>query len=256
MKKCYCGCYTIVFFPTFTPMKDLFGKAIYDFWTRGQAPPLITETDLTEADELPVEYLFRGFAQMPEIEQEALRLCRGKVLDAGCGAGCHSLYLQNEKKLQVTAIDVSPLAVDVCKAQGLKDARVQNLLNFTGETFDTVLLLMNGPGMCGRLNKLSSFLSHIKSLLNPGGQILTDSSDLIYLFENDKDGGVWIPGDRSYYGEVRFTVSYQDQTDKPFNWLYVDFENLSKAAAKAGLQCNKVMEGGHFDYLARLTPTV
>ena len=87
-------------------MKDLFGKAILDFQTNNSPEDLITETNISEADEMSVDYLFRSFNEMPKLEKKALQLCKGKVLDVGCGAGSHSLYLQ-KKGFQVTAIDIS-----------------------------------------------------------------------------------------------------------------------------------------------------
>jgi 2-polyprenyl-3-methyl-5-hydroxy-6-metoxy-1,4-benzoquinol methylase len=87
-------------------MKDLFGKAILDYQTNNSPEDLITETSISEADEMSVAYLFRDFKDMPKLEQKALQLAKGKVLDVGCGAGSHALYLQ-EKGLDVTAIDIS-----------------------------------------------------------------------------------------------------------------------------------------------------
>ena len=78
-------------------MKDLFGLAILDFQTNNDPQTLITETTISEPDEMDVAYLFRDFDQMPIIEQQALKLCSGKILDVGCGAGSHSLYLQQQK---------------------------------------------------------------------------------------------------------------------------------------------------------------
>lgn len=234
-------------------MKDLFGQAIYDYHFNQNPEDLITETSISEADEMPVEYLFRTYKQMPKIEQKALQLAKGKVLDAGCGAGSHAIYLQEEKKLAVTAIDISPKAIEVCKDRGIQDARVLNVLDLKGETFDTIILLMNGIGIAQQLKKISTFLTHLKSLLNPGGQILLDSSDIIYMFDEDEDGGKWIPSERDYYGEVTFTVAYKGETEIPFDWLYIDYNTLQNAAHANGLNCELVIEGENFDYLARLT---
>src|SRR5688572_7639475 len=104
-------------------MKDLFGKAILDYQTGNAPENLITETSISEEDEMSVAYLFRGFAEMPKLEQKALQLAKGRVLDVGSGAGSHSLYLQNEKKLEVVSIDISPNAIETCKLRGITDAR-------------------------------------------------------------------------------------------------------------------------------------
>ena len=233
-------------------MLDLFGKAILDFQTNTAPEDIITETSISEADEMNVAYLFRSYDDMPKLERHALQLAKGKILDIGCGAGSHSLYLQNEKEFEVTSIDISENAIKACQLRGLKNAKVLNVLDLENETFDTILLLMNGTGIFGTLDKTPKFIQKLKKLLNPNGQILIDSSDIIYMFDDDEDGGKWIPGD-AYYGELTFTISYKNQTEDTFPWLYLDYNTLQNAAFANGLQCELVMEGDHFDYLARLT---
>ncbi|GGB83400.1 SAM-dependent methyltransferase [Flavobacterium suaedae] len=233
-------------------MKDLFGKAILDYQTNNNPQDLITETSISEEDEMNVAYLFRDYNNMPKLEQKALQMAKGKVLDVGCGAGSHSLYLQNEKKLDVTAVDISANAIEACKLRGVNKAITQDVMKMEGEKFDTILFLMNGAGMCGRLNKISDFLQQIKSLLNDGGQVLLDSSDIIYMFDEDEDGGRWIPTDNDYYGEVVFNISYKGEHEEPFNWMYIDYNTLQNAVIANGLQCELVMEGPHYDYLAKL----
>ena len=232
-------------------MKDLFGKAILDFQTNNSPENLITETNISEADEMSVNYLFRSFNEMPKLEKEALQLCKGKVLDVGCGAGSHSLYLQ-EKGFEVTAIDISENAIKACKLRGLNDVRVQNILDLKNESFDTILLLMNGTGIFRTLLETSNYLQKLKSLLNPNGQILIDSSDIIYMFDEDADGSYLVPAD-GYYGELTFTISYKNETEESFPWLYFDYNTLQNAAKSNGLECELIIDGEHFDYLARLT---
>ena len=232
-------------------MKDLFGKAILDFQTNNSPENLITETNISEADEMSVDYLFRSFNEMPKLEKKALQLCKGKVLDVGCGAGSHSLYLQ-EKGFEVTAIDISENAMKACKLRGLNDVRVQNILNLENESFDTILLLMNGTGIFRTLLETSNYLQKLKSLLNPNGQILIDSSDIIYMFDEDADGSYLVPAD-GYYGELAFTISYKNETEESFPWLYFDYNTLQNAAKSNGLECELIIDGEHFDYLARLT---
>ena len=231
-------------------MKDLFGKAILDYQTNNSPEDLMTETNISEADEMSVDYLFRSFNEMPKLEQKALHLSKGKILDVGCGAGSHGLYLQ-QKGFDVTAIDISPNAIEACRLRGLKDARVINVLDLDNEKFDTILLLMNGTGIFGTLSATPNYLQKLKSLLNPNGQILIDSSDIIYMFDADDDGSYLVPAD-GYYGELTFTVSYKNETEDTFPWLYMDYNTLQNAAHDTGLQCELILEGKHFDYLARI----
>lgn len=234
-------------------MKDLFGTAILDFQTNNFPEDLITETSISEEDEMSAAYLFRDFSSMPNLEQKALFLAKGKVLDVGCGAGSHSLYLQNEKKLAVTAIDISKKAVEACELRGVSNVKVEAILHFeTDEKFDTIILLMNGTGIFGKLENVSNYLQKLKSLLAENGQILIDSSDIIYMFDEDEDGGKWIAGDK-YYGELEFTITYKGEKEASFPWLYLDYNTLQNAAVANGLQCELVLEGEHYDYLARLT---
>jgi SAM-dependent methyltransferase len=234
-------------------MKDLFGKAILDYQTNNAPEDLITETTISEEDEMSVAYLFRSYEEMPQMEQKALQLAKGKILDVGCGAGSHSLSLQNERNLNVTSIDISANAIQACTLRGLKKAKVQDVMTLENEKYDTILLLMNGAGMCGKLKNIPSFLLKLKSLLNPGGQILLDSSDIIYMFDDDEDGGKWIPSKSEYYGEIVFNISYKGEKEKPFDWMFIDYNTLQNAALDNGFQCELILEGEHYDYLAKLS---
>ncbi len=234
-------------------MKDLFGKAILDYQTNNSPEDLITETSISEADEMSVAYLFREYKDMPKMEQKALQLANGKVLDVGCGAGSHALYLQ-EKGFDVTAIDISENAIRACELRGLKNCKVSNVLDLDTDIhqYDTILLLMNGTGIFGKMNQISKFLQKLKSLLNENGQILLDSSDLIYMYDQDEDGAHEVPAN-GYYGELTFTIQYKGETEDTFDWLYLDYNTLQNAAMANGLECELILKGKHFDYLAKLT---
>ncbi|WP_428224509.1 class I SAM-dependent methyltransferase [Flavobacterium sp.] len=233
-------------------MKDLFGQAILDYQTQNNPEDLITETNISEPDEMAVAYLFRSYKDMPKLEQKALQLAQGKILDVGCGAGSHALYLQ-EKGLDITAIDISAKAIEACQLRGIQNASTQHLLDLEPTAkFDTILLLMNGTGIFGSLQETSKYLHKLKSLLTDKGQILIDSSDIIYMFDQDEDGAYEVPAS-GYYGELIFTLQYKGQTEKPFPWLYLDYNTLQNACHANGLQIELIQEGEHFDYLAKIT---
>lgn len=231
-------------------MKDLFGKALLDYQNGNYTEDLITSTNISDDDELPLPYLFRTFKDMPKLEQKALQLSKGKVLDVGCGSGSHTLYLQ-DKGLTVKAIDSSEGAIKVSKARGVINAEHLALLDET-ETFDTILILMNGTGIFQTLNQVSNYLKHLKSLLNTNGQILIDSSDIKYMYL-DEDGGLWQDMNANYYGELDYFLSYKNEKEVPIKWLYLDFKLLFDACNAVGLKCEMLAEGEHYDYLARLT---
>lgn len=229
---------------------DIFGLALADYHNDAYTEDIIVHSSIAEDDTIPIPYLFRNFSEMPPIEQKALFLSKGTTLDIGCGAGSHSLWLQ-EKGIDVTGIDISKGAVTLSRKRKLKKVLCTSLLEHKA-TYDTLLLLMNGTGIFERLDKVDDYLQHLKSLLKPGGQILIDGSDIQYMYE-DEDGGYWVDTHRAYYGEVTFAMSYKGQRGDTFDWLYLDFETLKKCAQKNEFACELILEGDHYDYLARLT---
>ena len=231
-------------------MKDLFGQALLDYQNSNYKEDIITSTSISDDDVLPIPYLFRSYKKMPKLEQKALDLAFGKVLDVGCGAGSHSLYLQNKKALDVKAIDISIGAIEVCKKRGIKNAEVLDVLKETTQ-FDTILLLMNGTGVFQELKYVTKYLVHLKSLLKPDGQILIDSSDIIYMYEDNKGKNSFIENP-NYYGELEYYVSYNGKKEKPFKMLYLDFKLLKNACFALGLKCKMLTEGEHYDYLAKI----
>ena len=230
--------------------KDPMGRAIFDYYHTRKAGKLRVLSSMFYEDEIPVPTLFRTFDEMPVQEQKAIELCRGRVLDVGAGSGCHSIVLK-DRGLDVTAIDISELSVEVMKERGL-DARNINFFDETfAERFDTILLAMNGIGIVGKTERLPEFFRSIKRLLAPDGQVLLDSSDIRYVFMDD-DGVMDIDLAAGYYGEIDYKMRYKNITGEPFDWLYIDFDTLSMYAEEHGFKCEKCIDGEHYDYLARI----
>ncbi|MEZ7526720.1 class I SAM-dependent methyltransferase [Cloacibacterium normanense] len=232
-------------------MKDLMGRAIWDYYYQENSEDLQTETSISELDDLPVSYLFRDYQEMNALEKKALDLSFGKVLDVGSGAGSHSLYLQNERKLEVTALDISPKSIEICKARSVKNAICEDLLQFSENNFDTVLLLMNGTGIFQSLEHIDQYLQKLKSLVAENGQILIDSTDILYMYDQDEDGGVLVPAN-GYYGELDFYLHYKGESELPMKWLYLDFDTLENAAIANGFKIKKEKQLED-SYLAQLT---
>ena len=232
-------------------MKDLMGRAIWDYYYQENSEDLQTETSISELDDLPVSYLFRDYQEMNALEKKALDLSFGKVLDVGSGAGSHSLYLQNERKLEVTALDISPKSIEICKARGVKNAICEDLLQFSEKDFDTILLLMNGTGIFQSLEHIDQYLQKLKSLVAENGQILIDSTDILYMYDQDEEGGVLVPA-KGYYGELDYYLHYKGESELPMKWLYLDFDTLENAAIANGFKIQKI-EQLEDSYLAQLT---
>lgn len=232
-------------------LNDPMGQAIHDFYHTGKAAKLRVFSSMFYEDEIPVKTLFRSFEEMPPLEQKAIELSCGKVLDVGAGSGCHSVILK-ERGLDVVAIDISQLSVDVMKERGLNAMNVNFFDETFVEKFDTLLFAMNGIGIVGKVERLELFFRSARRLLAPGGQLLLDSSDISYVFMDD-DGSMDIDLAAGYYGEIDYKMRYKNINGEPFDWLYIDFDTLSMYAEEHGFKCEMCVEGEHYDYLARLT---
>ncbi|MES2456080.1 MAG: class I SAM-dependent methyltransferase [Bacteroidota bacterium] len=228
---------------------DVFGEALKDQFTKPPAEILWVHNSYDEPEEMPVDIYFRNEADMPELELKALELCKGKVLDVGAGVGSHALVLQ-KRGFDVTGMDISAAAVQIMKQRGLKKALEGNILKYTGATYDTLLFMMNGIGLTGSLQGLKTFLKEVKKLLNPGGQLVFDSSDLLYLYQE-----IAFP-ENGYYGEVSFRYEYKSIKGNWFKWVYVDQKTLQSLAAELGWETAIVYEDEHDQYLAKLTLVV
>lgn len=229
---------------------DPMGRAIADYQLTGTADRLRVFSPMFEEDEIPLATLFRTYEEMPEIERKALDMTRGKTLDVGAGSGCHSLVLQG-RGVDVTAIDISPLSVETMRQRGVKKVVEQDFFTVGGK-YDTILMLMNGIGIVGTLERMPEFFRHLDKILATGGQVLCDSSDISYVFE-DENGLIDYPDTGHYYGELSYRMQYKDTIGEPFDWLYIDTETLRKEAEENGYAVEVVAVGEHFDYTARIT---
>jgi 2-polyprenyl-3-methyl-5-hydroxy-6-metoxy-1,4-benzoquinol methylase len=223
-------------------MSDILGKALSDYMKGDTEAMLLVHTSYGEIETMPASVFFRTETQMPDLEKYILSLCKGKVLDAGAGAGSHSLWLQ-EKGLEVWALDISPAAVQIMQQRGIRQAMCGDIFTYTGEKFDTILLIMNGIGIARTIKDLKKLLRRFKKMLNRGGQILLDSCDVSYL----EEANIYT----HYIGEVTYQFEYKDQKGEPFEWLYLDISTLQDIAVEEGWHCQIIYEEGE-TYAARL----
>lgn len=232
------------------PERDPLGVAALTYFRTGDLTPVRVESDIAEEDCIPVEYLFRSLAEMPEIEKKALDLCRGSVLDVGAAAGCHSLVLQ-ARGVDVSALEISDSCCRLMQERGVKQIIHNDYYSYDEARYDVLLFLMNGIGLAGSLPGLTKFLDKGKELLNPGGMILFDSSDIEYLFR-EEDGSLLVDLNREYYGELKYRMYYREIMSNEFPWLFVDFETLKTIAEGKGFEATLLAEGAHYDYLGML----
>jgi SAM-dependent methyltransferase len=228
---------------------DVFGKALQDQFSTGSADTLWLHNSYDEPEEMPVDIFFRTEDEMPDIELEAMDLCEGRVLDVGGGAGSHALILQ-QRGFDVIALDISPIAVDIMKKRGVSNAVEADIFTYTGEKFDTLLFLMNGIGLTGTIAGFKKFLIHARTLLNDDGQLLFDTSDISYLYEETTQ-----PADK-YYGEVSYQYEYKEEKGDWFNWVYIDPKTLKTIAKECGWECHLLFDDGEDQYLAEMRVSV
>ncbi|MDA3879239.1 MAG: methyltransferase domain-containing protein [Prolixibacteraceae bacterium] len=234
------------------PEFDPLGQSISNYYYNKDNTSVKVFSNVVEDEELPPEYFFRQYSDMPKLERIALKKCSGKILDVGAGAGCHSLHLQ-QNKFDVTALETSTFCCEIMKKQKIKKVVNTDVLSYKLEKYDTILLMMNGIGIAETLAGLTILLTHLKRLLNKSGKIILDSSDLIYLFEQE-DGSFLLDVNAShYYGEIDYHLTYKNIHGKPFSWLFADHVILSEIAEQAGFKTTIIEYGPHYDYLAQLT---
>lgn len=226
------------------------GMAIADYYNNGTSQKLRLFSPMFYEDEFPVATLFRQYDEMPAIEQQAIDIATGRVLDVGAGAGCHTLELQR-RGANVTAIDISPTSVETMRKRGVAHVLLQNFYDVTSQ-YDTVLMLMNGIGIVEKLNGMERFFAQLDRILAPGGRVLFDSSDICYVFEGE-DGIIELPATPEYYGEIQYQMQYGSIKGEPFGWLYIDADTMREIAIAHGYEFNIIKQGEHYDYLGALT---
>jgi SAM-dependent methyltransferase len=222
-----------------------FDLALHDYFYKGAAKKLILHNNYGEPEEMPVSVFFREDVHLTELELYALNLCQGEILDIGAGVGVHTLELQ-KRLLNVTALEISPKACEIMNDRGVKIVLNTSLYDTIEQTYDTLLLLMNGFGLSGKIVNVSSFLNTIKRLLKPQGQVIVDSSDVSYMYDEK-------PVDQ-YFGEVEFCYEYKHIVGEWFNWLYIDPSSLIKVCKENNWDCQIVFKDKQDQYLAILKP--
>jgi len=226
-------------------MEDVLGQALYDYYHGERVGKLWIYNKYGPREQMPRNTYFRTEDEMPDLEWLALERCYGKVLDIGAGAGSQALLLQ-ERGLDISALDISGLLVSIMEHRGLKKVIQANIFEYNSDGFDTLLLLMNGIGLAGTIKGVKTLLLHLATLINPGGQILFDSSDISYLYNGD------LPADK-YYGEIDYQYAYKKNRSEWFSWLYVDETTMSSIASECGYNMEVLLDDEFGQYLARLT---
>ncbi|MEN8250476.1 MAG: methyltransferase domain-containing protein [Bacteroidota bacterium] len=226
-------------------MDRVFDKAIKDYFDKKFNGPLLINNHYGQADEMPLGIYFRDENNLNGLESYALSLCKGKVLDVGAGVGSLGLILQ-DRSIEVYALDNSHACCDIMNSRGVNNILCQDILTEKlDRKYDTLLMMMNGFGICQTLDRLPELFKKFDDLLLPDGQILFDSSDVSYLYYGN------LPTDH-YFGEISYQYEYRGKKGEWFKWLYIDIETLSHEASKYGFQMQVLSEDSDGQYLGKL----
>ena len=234
--------------------EDAYGRQLLAHYY-GQTPNSeIIERDDNYIDTGSDEGLyFSEYEAWSDLERRAVDLARGKVLDIGCGAGRHALYLQS-KGFEVTGIDNSPGAIKVCKLRGVKRAIVrpiQEVGKFPKGAFDTILMLGNNFGLFGSAENARALLKEMSRITAPEAQIiagtlnpyLTDKKEhLEYQRFNRRRGRM--------AGQIRFRIRYGKAVGEWFDYLFVSPEEMRKILETTDWQVREFIMNEGANYFA------
>jgi SAM-dependent methyltransferase len=235
--------------------RDVFGQALFDYFNGREDSQIVVERSDGEVgpDGGPKVY-FSEYKDWPPppIEKRAMRYVRGRVLDVGCGAGRHALYLQ-DKGHEVVGIDNSPLAIEVCRCRGLKDARLLSIGRISSRLgrFDTILMFGGNFGLVGNFEKGKRLLRRFAKITSRRGRILASSVDpydtddpmnLEYHKTNQRKGRM--------SGQIRLRVRYKTYKSAWFDWLIVSKDEMREMLKDTGWKLKRTIETTGPRYMA------
>jgi SAM-dependent methyltransferase len=225
------------------PDEDAYGRAVLDWFEGRPATEIVEREDgLIMANRGPANY-FDPIRRWPAPESRAMRLVRGSVLDVGCGPGRVALHLQSRGH-RVTGIDLSPLAVRVARARGVRDARVMALDDVGPRLgrFDTVALMGNNFGLFGSAAGAARRLRALARITAPDARVLAASMD---PYRTDD------PVHRTYHhrnrargrmgGQIRLRIRHRQWATPWFDYLFVSPEEMDALARSAGWRLSRVL---------------
>ncbi len=216
-------------------MKDLFGRALKEYYKGDHSNQLLLHNKFSDPDALELDGYFFEVDELTDLELMAMDFCQGKIGDIGAAAGRHSLQLQAEG-LDVIAVELSHACTELMEQRGVKNIIHSDFFDLQNIKFDTLFLLMNGIGIVGDLPGLKRFLKKAEDILNPGGIIIFDSSDISYLQKEYQ-----LP-EKTYFGEIDYRYEWKGELGEWFRWLYIDQDTLIKESSSCGWNASIVYE--------------
>jgi SAM-dependent methyltransferase len=232
---------------TLRPEQDAFGLVLSDLLAGKQAMTVV-ERDDGYIDSEDSSFYLRGVRRWPDVERQALRYVRGRVLDVGTGAGRVALELQRRGR-RVVGIDVSPRAARIARKRGVEDVRMVQLekLDDSLGRFDTVVMFGNNLGLLGSRAKAKRILRRLHALTTEQGRIVGTNHDP----HRTKD-----PVHRAYArnnrargrlpGQIRLRLRYRRLTSPWIDWLFVSPRELEQLLEGTGWRVRRILQGERF----------
>ena len=231
--------------------QDAFGQAFYSFY-KGEDSCNIIERDDGYVDVDDPSNYFLPYPDWPLCHQQAVQGARGRVLDIGCGAGKHALHLQ-EEGCDVLGIDISPLAVEICRLRGLKNARVMSItqVSFRLGVFDTILMMGNNFGLFGSQKRTRWLLRRFHRLTSEKARIIaqtldpyqtTDPFHLAYHELNRRRGRM--------AGQLRLRVRFKKYVSPWLDYLFVSKKEMADLLEDTGWRVSRFIDSPGAAYIA------
>lgn len=239
------------------PEEDAYGQEIWAYYKGREVFEIVERDDgYINASSSPKMY-FSEYENWPIHEKRAMELVKGRVLDIGCGAGRHSLYLQ-KKSFDVLGIDNSPLAIKVCKLRGLKKAEVMSIedVKFKPNSIDTIIMMGNNFGLFGSLKKAQRLLKRFYKMTSKNAVIVAETRDpyktdnpvhLEYHELNKKRGRMG--------GQLRIRVRFEKYVTKWFDYLIVSREEMEEILKGTGWKIRGFIDSEDSQYIAIIGKT-
>lgn len=231
--------------------EDAFGQMLMACYNGSDVSETV-ERDDGSTNTIFAQAYFSDYTNWHPIEQKAMDFVNGRVLDVGCGAGRHSLYLQ-KKGFDVLGIDVSPIAIEVCKLRGLAKAKALSLddIDFKPNSFDTIIMMGNNFGLFGSFSKARKLLKIFYKMTSEGALIIADTRDpyktdnpkhLAYHSLNKKKGRM--------AGQVRIRTRFQTYVSDWFDYLMVSKKELTAILEGTGWTIKEFIDSDAPKYVA------
>jgi SAM-dependent methyltransferase len=230
--------------------EDAFGRTVLDHLEGRRAHEVIERSDgYVDVSGGPQAY-FEPFRRWLPVERRAMRFVRGRVLDVGVGAGRVALHLQ-ERGHEVVGIDNSPLAVEVARRRGVKDARLVPFSRIGPDlgVFDTVVMMCNNFGLFGSAAGATRMLRRLQRLTTPEARIVAGSRDpygtdnpdhLTYQQQNRERGRM--------SGQLRLRTIHGRYRGRWFDYLLASPDEMRELAASGGWRIERLLADDDDDY--------